>query len=207
MESHTGQTSELSGSDLRREARRRKILESAKARLEKLNGGVKLVETNNTDCTARDYSDPEVEPNVPIGVGLSQEELFFSTTRFSSSSNRVTQNKFIKCRAHIFIASILGYILSCYVSNSLFIPVFLCILIEIFYLNKQQQIQNNIVSMLLPITVLFTGEFIGNRIKQANRFIYILQYLIINLAVNIFCICISSYVYKFRISNHVTDIK
>ncbi|EDW13542.1 uncharacterized protein LOC6578183 [Drosophila mojavensis] len=207
MESHTGKTSELSGAELRREARRRKILESAKARLEKLNGGVKLVETNNTDCTARDYSDPEVEPNVPIGVGLSQEELVFSTTRFSSSSNRETQNKFIKCRVHIFIASILGYILSCYVSNSLFIPVFLCIMIEIFYLNKQQQIQNNIVSMILPITVLFTGEFIGNRIKQANRFIYILQYLIINLAVNIFCICISSYVCKFRISDHVTDIK
>lgn len=48
MESHTGKTSELSGAELRREARRRKILESAKARLEKLNGGVKLVETNNT---------------------------------------------------------------------------------------------------------------------------------------------------------------
>ncbi|XP_030245972.1 uncharacterized protein LOC115565116 [Drosophila navojoa] len=207
MESRTGQASELSGADLRREARRRKILESAKARLEKLNGGVKLVESNNTDGTAKDYSDPEVEPNVPIGVGVSQEELFFSTTRFSSSSNRETQNKYIRCRVHIFMASVLGYIVSCYVSNSLFIPVFLCILIEIFYFNKQLKIQNNIVSMILPIIIMFTGELIGNRIKQVNRFLYILQYLIINLAVNIFCICISSYVFKFKISSHVADIK
>lgn len=160
-----------------------------------------------TDCTARDYSDPEVEPNVPIGIGLPQEEFFFSTTRFSSSSNLEAPNKFIRCRVHIFIASILGYILSCYVSNSLFIPVFLCVFIEVFYLNKQQQIQNNIISLILPIVVLFTGAFIGDKIKQVNRFFYILQYLIINFAINIFCICISSYVFKFKVSGHIANIK
>lgn len=163
-----------------------------------------------TDCGATevlDYSDPEVEPNVPIGSGSPQEQLFFSTATFSSSSTSDTPNKFIRCRIHIFVASILGYILSCYVSNSLFIPGFLCVIIEVFYLKEQQKIQSNIVSMILPIALLFTGTFIGNKIKHVNRFLYISQYLIINLAVNIFCICLSGYVCQFKRIGHVADIK
>ncbi|XP_064546838.1 uncharacterized protein l(2)SH0834 [Drosophila montana] len=210
MDSAVGQAPESTGEDLRREARRKKILQTAKARLDKLNGAARAAEVNFIDSPAAeklDYSDPEVEPSIPIRTTFAQQDsIYYSTTNFSPS-NAETPNKFVTGRVHIFIASILGYILSHYVQNSLFVPVFLCIIFEIFYLKGHQNPQNNILSIILPVALLFTGAFLGNKIRQINRLLSILQSLIINLAVNIFCICLSSYLFKLQSVSHVADIK
>ncbi|XP_030557014.1 uncharacterized protein LOC115759998 [Drosophila novamexicana] len=210
MDSAVGQAPESTAEDLRREARRKKILQTAKARLDKLNGLARAAEVNYVDSPATeelDYSDPEVEPSVPIITTFAQQDRIFYSATNVSPNNADVPNKFVTGRVHIFIASILGYILSHYVKNSLFVPVFLCILIEIFYLKGHQNPQNNILALILPVALLFTGAFVGNKIRQINRLLSILQSLIINLAVNIFCICLSSFLFKLKSVSHVADIK
>ncbi|KAL7740882.1 hypothetical protein ACLKA6_014045 [Drosophila palustris] len=62
MDSATDQIPESLTAELRREFRRKKILETAKSRLEKLNGRAQAHDSNSPEVL--EYSDPEVEPNI-----------------------------------------------------------------------------------------------------------------------------------------------
>ncbi|KAH8263284.1 hypothetical protein KR044_006879 [Drosophila immigrans] len=216
METSTERSPEAIMAELRREARRKKILESAKTRLEKLNGraqqthGKQILRLDLTH-EVLEYSDPEVEPNIHVGNTNYQEDAFqtsfFAATSSSNAANLEAPNIFVKSRALIFVAAIVGYILSQYANSCLFVPVGLCILIEVFFYKGHQYLNNNIVNMIVPMVLLFTGASLGNKIKQINSLVSISQSLLINLAITIFCICLSSFLFQFVSLNHIVDIK
>ncbi|XP_034097708.1 uncharacterized protein LOC132784897 [Drosophila nasuta] len=208
METNTERSTEATSTELRREARRKKILESAKSRLEKLNGRVHPHDANSPEVL--EYSDPEVEPNIQVGSKNYQEDAFnsvFFTSASSNTTNLETPSFFVKSRALIFVAAIVGYILSQYANNILFVPVGLCILIEVFYYKGHQYLNNNIVNMIVPMVLLFAGPSLGNKIKQINSLVSISQSLLINLAITIFCICLSSFLFQLFSLNHIVEIK
>ncbi|XP_034472933.1 uncharacterized protein LOC117780484 [Drosophila innubila] len=208
MDSITDQIPESLTADLRREVRRKKILESAKTRLEKLNGRAQAHDSNTPEVL--EYSDPEVEPNIHVGSKVYQEDAFtpsFFAAVNNNSTCHQTPNILIRSRSYIFIAAVVGYILSQYAINCLFVPVGLCILVELFYYKGQNNINNNIVNVIVPMALLFTGASLGSKIKQVNSLLSISQSLLINLAVTIFCICLSSILFQYISLNHIVDIK
>ncbi|KAH8394167.1 hypothetical protein KR215_002244 [Drosophila sulfurigaster] len=208
MDTNTERSTEATSTELRREARRKKILESAKSRLEKLNGRVQTHDANSPEVL--EYSDPEVELNIQAGSKNYQEDAFnsvFFTSASSKTTNLETPGFFVKSRALIFVAAIVGYILSQYANNILFVPVGLCILIEVFYYKGHQYLNNNIVNTIVPMVLLFAGPSLGNKIKQINSLVSISQSLLINLAITIFCICLSSFLFQLFSLNHIVDIK
>ncbi|KAH8378237.1 hypothetical protein KR093_010328 [Drosophila rubida] len=217
MESSTDRNPEAVSAELRREARRKKILKSAKTRLEKLNGRAQthgkqsfISQSYANSPDVLEYSDPEVEPNIQVGSKNYPEDTFnasFFAAASSNSPNVEVPSIFVKSRALIFLAAIVGYIVSQYANSFLFIPVGLCILIEVFYYKGHQYMNNNIVNMIVPLALLFTGSSLGNKIKQINSFVSISQSLLINLAITIFCICLSSFLFQLVSLNHIVEIK
>ncbi|EDV99448.1 uncharacterized protein LOC6567001 [Drosophila grimshawi] len=213
MDASEEKSPEAIAAELRRENRRKKILQTAKSRLEKLNGSVKTFDENHIDSGTKEdmtYSDPEVEPNIPAGLFPQDDgfnRTFFAAANLSTPTIADNQNIFVKSRVHIFIASVVGYILSHFVTNSLFVPVGLCMMYELFSLRGQPYPTNSILSLILPIALLFTGTFLGSKVKQINCLLYISQSLIVNLAINIFCICLSSLLFEYISVNHFVNIK
>lgn len=238
MSSELGQISEPTTADLRRELRRKRILETAKSRLEKLNGKAQglgadpigknylyffvavtiyltisnelymHIISDTTPTEVLEYSDPEVEPNILVDNASLEDIAFknpFSSPTNTSAVNSDLTNLLVRSRIHIFIASLLGYILSQYVYISLFVPVGLCLLIEIFFY-KSFQHGNGSGNLIVPITILFTGAQFANKIRQLNYFLSISQYLGISLGVNVFCICVSSISFQYFNANHVVTI-
>ncbi|KAH8408169.1 hypothetical protein KR222_005691 [Zaprionus bogoriensis] len=216
MDSGLGKVSEPTAAELRRELRRKKILETAKSRLEKLNGKIQSTEQagnifillDTAPAEALEYSDPEVEPNITV-ENVHLQAPFMSTfypanTSSSSPANSDIRSVIFKSRIHIFIASFLGYILSHYAYSCLFAPVCLCILIEIFYYKNLQH--NNAANLIVPIAILFTGASLGNKIRQINVFLSISHCLAISLGVNVFCICLSSISLQYFNENHVVTV-
>ncbi|XP_017838218.2 uncharacterized protein LOC108596703 [Drosophila busckii] len=205
-------TTETTAADLRRELRRKKVLESAKSRLEKLNGRIKPAGVHEdivSNEEAVEFSDPEVELNIPTGNTFFAEEpniSFFSTNTFSPTTTEVP-NIYIRSRVHIFIASIIGYFLSLYIKNMLFAPVGLCIMIELFFFRDQSSHNNNIVNVIVPIALMFSGARLSNKIKQVSYLFAISQSLIVNLAINIFCICVASFLYQYKSDANFVVVK
>lgn len=155
-----------------------------------------------------EYSDPEVEPNILVENAVLQDvpfqNPFYSPTNTSAAMSD-KKNVLVRNRLHIFIASLLGYILAQYAYNFLFIPIGLCILFEIFYY-KDLQYGNSTANLIVPIAILFTGAQLGNKLRQINNFLSIAHYLGISLGVNIFCICLSSFSFQYLSANHVVTI-
>lgn len=129
---------------------------------------------------------------------------FYSPTNTSAAMSD-KKNVLVRNRIHIFIASLLGYILAQYAYTFLFVPVGLCILFEIFYY-KNLQYGNSTANIIVPIAILFTGAQLGNKIRQINNFLSIAHYLGISLGVNIFCIGLSSFSFQYFNANHVVTI-
>lgn len=156
-----------------------------------------------------EYSDPEVEPNILVENAVLQDTPFknpFYLPTNTSAAVSVQKNVLVRNRIHIFIASLLGYILAQYAYSFLFVPVGLCIIFEIFYYKDLQYGGNSTANLIVPIAILFTGAQLGNKIKQINNFLSIAQYLGISLGVNIFCICLSSFSFQYLNANHVVTI-
>lgn len=166
------------------------------------------ITSDTTPTEALEYSDPEVEPNILVDNATLEDiafkNPFYSSTNTSAVNSDLT-NLLVRSRIHIFIASLLGYILSQYAYICLFVPAGLCILIEIFYY-KNIQYGNSSANLIVPIAILFTGAQFGNKIRQLNYFLSISQYLGISLGVNVFCICVSSFSFQYFNVNHVVTI-
>lgn len=164
--------------------------------------------SDTTPTEVLEYSDPEVEPNIIVDNASLEDIAFknpFSSPTNTSAVNSDLTNLLVRSRIHIFIASLLGYILSQYVYICLFVPVGLCLLIEIFFY-KSFQHGNGSGNFIVPIAILFTGAQFGNKIRQLNYFLSISQYLGISLGVNVFCICVSSVSFQYIYANHVVTI-
>lgn len=149
-----------------------------------------------------------MEPNILVENAVLQDvpfqNPFYSPTNTSAAMSD-KKNVLVRNRLHIFIASLLGYILAQYAYNFLFIPIGLCILFEIFYY-KDLQYGNSTANLIVPIAILFTGAQLGNKLRQINNFLSIAHYLGISLGVNIFCICLSSFSFQYLSANHVVTI-
>lgn len=117
----------------KRELRRKKILENAKYRLEKLNGsgsgdssGFDTVVSNDTE-----YPDPEVEPNV---IEYRQTQTY-SMAENSSPQTQIAMQCFIEHRLHIVLLSLVIYtfcIGGVYNTNTC-IPILGCCFAEVLF--------------------------------------------------------------------------
>ncbi|CAD6997219.1 unnamed protein product [Ceratitis capitata] len=116
---------------LRREARRRKILENAKNRLEKLNmrqsgeGDTEILKECSNHQLQQDieYSDPEVEPNIPEPQHMPFQQFDENFLKgFESSLNRQDtrekENTFIKFKLHVILAVTVAYVASVLLNTS-----------------------------------------------------------------------------------------
>ncbi|XP_030376362.1 uncharacterized protein LOC115625454 [Scaptodrosophila lebanonensis] len=181
---------EQSAAEVRRNLRRKKILESAKNRLEKLNGRACDVQARIVDNPTEvlQYSDPEVEPDSPIHTpfqGGLPKNLFTET-------EPVTTNKFIKSRGHIFVSALIGYAVSIYTSSSIFLVPGLLTIIELIYFRAYQSFNSN--SLIMPLILLLTSSRLSSKINQINAILSITQSVLVDLAICIFCFCFIGYI-------------
>ncbi|XP_020807201.1 uncharacterized protein LOC110183302 [Drosophila serrata] len=187
---NTNETSVKQSIALRRELRRKKILEASKSRLDKLNGRATALDNEtvgNTDESANttQYSDPEVEPDIPIPRSFLPEQ----TVPVSKPSASVA-NALLKTRVHIILAACVGFLLALYAKSSVFVPVLLFILAELVFL--QYRSGDNLPPSVAPMLLLFVHPNISNKIKQFSKLFSILQSLLGDLAITVCIVCSGS---------------
>ncbi|KAH8389161.1 hypothetical protein KR200_009511 [Drosophila serrata] len=184
---NTNETSVKQSIALRRELRRKKILEASKSRLDKLNGRATALDNETVDESANttQYSDPEVEPDIPIPRSFLPEQ----TVPVSKPSASVA-NALLKTRVHIILAACVGFLLALYAKSSVFVPVLLFILAELVFL--QYRSGYNLPPSVAPMLLLFVHPNISNKIKQFSKLFSILQSLLGDLAITVCIVCSGS---------------
>ncbi|KAH8327920.1 hypothetical protein KR067_001736 [Drosophila pandora] len=188
MEQTEVTTEEKTGKDaiaLRRELRRKKILEASKSRLDKLNGRATSIEKETLDgdpIIPEQYSDPEVEPDIPIKRSFLPEQ--------PAPPQPTGSNILVKSRVHIILAAVVGFILALYTNSSVFVPVLLFAVLEFvfFQYHKRETLPSN----LGPMLILLMNPNIGNRVKQFNNIFVILQSFLGDLAITVCVLCLGS---------------
>ncbi|XP_017042729.1 uncharacterized protein LOC108089124 [Drosophila ficusphila] len=166
---------------LRRELRRKKILEASKSRLDKLNGRTSALQSENHDDEPINpqYSDPEVEPDIPI------INPFFAEQPANLKNN--PPNAFVKSRIHIILAAGIGFLLSLYTNSSVFLPVLLLVILELAFLQYHKR--DNLPPSVGPMLLMFMNPNITNKIKQFSSIFLILQSLLGDLAITVCVVC------------------
>ncbi|KAH8257668.1 hypothetical protein KR038_001131 [Drosophila bunnanda] len=175
---------------LRRELRRKKILEASKSRLDKLNGRTTALENEpvgNTDesANATQYSDPEVEPDIPIPRSFLPEQAVPV-----SKPTAPVANALLKTRVHIILAACVGFLLALYANSSVFVPVLLLILVELVFLPYRRG--DNLPPSVAPMLLLFVHPNISSKINQFSKLFTILQSLLGDLAITVCVVCSGS---------------
>ncbi|KAH8341350.1 uncharacterized protein l(2)SH0834 [Drosophila kikkawai] len=175
---------------LRRELRRKKILEASKSRLDKLNGRATTLESEtpgNTDESANttQYSDPEVEPDIPIPRPFLPEQPVPATKASAPLASAL-----LKTRVHIILAACGGFLLALYANSSVFVPVLLFVLVELAFLPYRNG--DNLPASVAPMLLLFVHPNISSRIKQFSKLFAILQSLLGDLAITVCVVCSGS---------------
>ncbi|KAH8249743.1 hypothetical protein KR032_011949 [Drosophila birchii] len=173
---------------LRRELRRKKILEASKSRLDKLNGRATALEKEtlgHTGANTAQYSDPEVEPDIPIPRPFLPEQTVPLTKPTAPVANAL-----LKTRVHIILAACVGFLLAVYANSSVFVPVLLFILVELVFL--QYRSGDNLPPSMAPMLLLFVHPNISSKIKQFSKLFAILQSLLGDLAITVCVVCSGS---------------
>ncbi|KAH8329480.1 hypothetical protein KR074_011723 [Drosophila pseudoananassae] len=185
---------------LRRELRRKKILEASKSRLDKLNGRATSIEKETLEgepTTPEQYSDPEVEPDIPIKRSFLPEQ--------PAPPQPNGPNILVKSRVHIILAAIVGFVLALYTNSSVFVPVLLFAVLEFvfFQYHKRETLPSN----LGPMLILLMNPQIGNRVKQFNNIFVILQSFLGDLAITVCVLCLGSIILLGLNTEVVTIVK
>ncbi|XP_014089833.3 uncharacterized protein l(2)SH0834 [Bactrocera oleae] len=204
---------------LRREARRKKILENAKSRLEKLSlrqggdGDNDLVHQRSGHQIQEtcEYSDPEVEPDIPesLQMPFQQFQQFENTFKgFESSLNQEDMQErekpFLKYKLHVVLAVTVAYITSIILNESegktffVIIPVALVILSDLTIFRQQKQ-RNPMINML----VIFGLR--SKEIVHALDIVTKLQNIMADLSIFIFYFCLATCFGNQFV--HLADIK
>ncbi|XP_017003989.2 uncharacterized protein l(2)SH0834 [Drosophila takahashii] len=184
---------------LRRELRRKKILEASKSRLDKLNGRVSALQNENIDDgpTNTQYSDPEVEPDIPVKRSFLPEQ---PATPVVSAPNIL-----LKSRVHIILAAVVGFILALYTNSSVFFPVLLFVILELAFLQYHKR--DCLPPSVGPMLLMFINPNITNKIKQFSSIFLILQSLLGDLAITVCVVCSGSVLLLNFNSDFVTVLK
>ncbi|KAH8410595.1 hypothetical protein KR009_006173 [Drosophila setifemur] len=184
---------------LRRELRRKKILKASKSRLDKLNGKATTLdkESHDSEPTPAQYSDPEVEPDIPITRSFLPEQ--------QTSPQINSPNALVKGRAHIMLAACIGFVLARYTSSSVFVPVLLFAILEFVFLkyHKRAFIPPN----LEPMLILFMNPNLTSKIKQFSNIFFILQSFLGDLAITVCVLCSGSFLLISLNKDYVTIVK
>ncbi|KAH8282556.1 hypothetical protein KR054_008370 [Drosophila jambulina] len=175
---------------LRRELRRKKILEASKSRLDKLNGRATAIESEtlghkDESASPTQYSDPEVEPDIPIPRSFLPEQPVPE-----SKASAPLVKSLLKTRVHIILAACVGFLLAMYANSSVFVPVLLFILVELVFL--QYRSGDNLPPSVAPMLLLFVHPNISSKIKQFSKLFGILQSLLGDLAITVCVVCSGS---------------
>ncbi|KAI8042528.1 uncharacterized protein LOC128261384 [Drosophila gunungcola] len=184
---------------LRRELRRKKILEASKSRLDKLNGRATTLHNENLDEGPANpqYSDPEVEPDVPINRPFLPEH--------PVSQKTSAPNAFVKSRVHIVLAACVGFLLALYTNSSVFLPVLLFVILELAFLQYHKR--DNLPASVGPMLLMFINPSITNKIKQFSSIFLILQSLLGDLAITVCVVCSGSMLLLNLNTDIVTVVK
>ncbi|KAM7352088.1 lethal (2) SH0834 [Cochliomyia hominivorax] len=207
----------------RREARRRKILDNAKNRLERLNGRTATNNTSPITPTSIDshdvhnrhehfngpnlldsveFSDPEVEPDMIPQQFLQNDPTMIIGNLFSSLNGETTtttapQQKrhiLLRARLHLVISALIACIFTIVLresttsSYSIFIPAGLCVIIDLLFFREQQPL-NPIINLVITMCNIR----LPSQTKNALHLFSIIQSLIVDLGVFIFCFCLFSF--------------
>ncbi|XP_034666640.1 uncharacterized protein LOC117900395 [Drosophila subobscura] len=175
--------------NLRRDLRRKKILDDAKIRLEKLNGRAASRETDLFDNETPTvlYSDPECEPNIQSGRSVFAN---VETSNASKPSNTSISNKLIKRKVHIFVSSCLGLLIAFYTKGSVFLPVIFCTSLELVF---GKYINQNMSAHTKSFFLLSFGTNYGKQIQQLSKILQVIQSILSNLAVTVCVLCTVSF--------------
>ncbi|XP_016991329.2 uncharacterized protein LOC108053237 [Drosophila rhopaloa] len=184
---------------LRRELRRKKILEASKSRLDKLNGRAATLQNEHLDHGPANpqYSDPEVEPDVPRNRQFFQEQPAPQTYSAPSA--------FVKSRVHIILAACVGFLLALYTNSSVFLPVLLFVILELAFLQYHKR--DNLPPSVGPMLLMFMNPSITNKIKQFSSIFLILQSLLSDLAITVCIVCSGSMLLLNLSTDFVTVVK
>ncbi|XP_068143484.1 LOW QUALITY PROTEIN: uncharacterized protein l(2)SH0834 [Drosophila tropicalis] len=169
--------------DARRHLRRKKILDGAKTRLEKLNG--------KADRSAPElvrYSDPEVEPNV-AGGKYPPNVFLVAAPKKKLLAQFCFSNVIIKNRMHIFLCSGIVFALSLYIKKNN-LPYVGIIMLELTLLRPQ--CRNKKFGQVMPALPVFFDTKLSQRITQFISLIWMIQFLLTDFAISIFIICVGS---------------
>ncbi|XP_017075099.1 uncharacterized protein LOC108110529 [Drosophila eugracilis] len=169
---------------LRRELRRKKILEASKSRLDKLNGRTSALQKDSLDdgATNTQYSDPEVEPDIPLKRSFFPEQ--------PAPTKTSTPNVLLKIRVHIILAACVGFLLALYTNSSVFMPVLLFVIVELAFLQYHKR--DYLPPSVAPMLLLFINPNITNKINQFSSIFLILQSLLGDLAITVCVVCSGS---------------
>ncbi|XP_053960786.1 uncharacterized protein LOC128864978 [Anastrepha ludens] len=190
---------------LRREARIRKILDNAKTRLEKLNmrqsgdGDTDLPNERSGAHTqeACEFSDPEVEPDIPEHLQMPfQFQQFEDTFKgFETTINHEDtcekENSFLKYKLHVVLAVTVAYIVSLILNGSegktffVIIPVALVIISDLTIFNQQKQ-QSPMINMLVIFGIR------SQEISHAFNVVSKMQNILTDLSIFIFYFCLAT---------------
>ncbi|XP_016963240.1 uncharacterized protein LOC108033428 [Drosophila biarmipes] len=184
---------------LRRELRRKKILEASKSRLDKLNGRASAIQKENfvDEPTNIQYSDPEVEPDIPI------KRSFFADQPAPQPVS--APSVLLKSRVHIILAACVGFVLALYTNSSVFFPVLLFVILELGFLQYYKR--ENLPPSMGPMLLMFINPNITNKIKQFSSVFLILQSLLGDLAITVCVVCSGSLLLLNFNSDFVTVLK
>ncbi|EDV58504.1 uncharacterized protein LOC6542031 [Drosophila erecta] len=185
---------------LRRELRRKKILEASKARLDKLNGiASSAFQNENLDGepTNTQYSDPEVEPDIAIRRSFLPEQ--------PAPPKITTRNAWLKSRIHIILAACFGFLLGLYTNSSVFIPVLIFVIAELAFLQYYKE--DHLPASVGPMLLMLFNPNITSKIKQFSRIFFILQSLLCDLAITVCVVCSGSMLLLNFSSDFATIVK
>ncbi|XP_011190702.1 uncharacterized protein LOC105217413 [Zeugodacus cucurbitae] len=201
---------------LRREARRKKILENAKSRLEKLSmkqggdGDSGLVHQHSSQQLQEscEYSDPEVEPDIPETLQMPFQQFENTFKGFESSLNQEAtqerENPFLKYKLHVVLAVTVAYITSLVLNESegktffVIIPVALVIISDLTIFRQQKQ-RNPVLNMLVIFGL--RSQEIVNALDVFSK----LQNIMADLSIFIFYFCLATCFGNQFV--HLADIK
>ncbi|EDW88789.1 uncharacterized protein LOC6528010 [Drosophila yakuba] len=185
---------------LRRELRRKKILEASKARLDKLNGRASAAFQNENldgEPSNTQYSDPEVEPDIPIRRSFLPEQ--------PPPPKITTRNAWLKSRVHIMLAAGFGFLLALYTNSSVFIPVLLFVIAELAFLQYYKE--DHLPASMGPLLLMFINPNITSKIKQFSSIFFILQSLLGDLAITVCVVCSGSMLLLNLNTDYATIVK
>nr|XP_036668797.1 uncharacterized protein LOC108017979 isoform X2 [Drosophila suzukii] len=147
--------------------------------------------------TNTQYSDPEVEPDVPIKRSFLPEQ--------SAPPKVSAPNVLLKSRAHIILAACVGFVLALYTNSSVFFPVLLFVILELAFLQYHKR--DHLPPSVGPMLLMFINPNITSKIKQFSSIFFILQSLLGDLAITVCVVCSGSLLLLNINSDFVTVLK